>query len=70
MVAEYNGRYRERKQNGLVSKTPDLYKIKTERKLRKEIKLLYKKLNPGVTPKKLKRLDRILRRLSQRISTV
>ena len=69
IVAEYNKQYRERKRNGQVCEMPDLYKIRTERKLRREIKFLYKKLNPGASSKKLKQLDKILRRLSRRIST-
>jgi hypothetical protein len=69
IVAEYNKQYRERKRNGQVCQIPDLYKVRTERKLRREIKFLYKKLNPESSAKKLKQLDKILRRLSYSIST-
>lgn len=66
-----NTRYRERKRNGQVSEIviPEiaLNLKETERKLRNEIKFLYRKFNPDISSKKLKQLDRILQKLSQRI---
>lgn len=66
-----NTRYRERKRNGQVSGIAEvnLNLKETERKLRNEIKFLYRKFNPDVSDKKLKQLDRILRKLSKRIKT-
>ncbi len=66
-----NARYRERVRNGLVSEIviPAINLEETERKLKNQIKFLYRKFNPDVTAKKLKQLDRILRKLSKRINT-
>lgn len=69
-TAEYNERYQERKRNGQVSELPGIdFKLEeVERKLRAQIKFLYRQLNSDVDSKKLKQLDRILRKLSHRIS--
>lgn len=65
-------RYRERKQNGQVNEISRLKDIdikEVEIKLRNQIKFLYRKLNPGVSSKKIMQLDRILRKLSEKIDT-
>lgn len=70
-ASAYNTRYRERKRNGQVSEIVirEINLEETERKLKNEIKFLYGKFNPDVSAKKLKQLDRILRKLSKRINT-
>lgn len=64
---EYNHSYRERKETNQISGVPEIdeRKEEVERKLRAQIKYFYKRLNPGVSSKKLKQLDRILQKLSQ-----
>ncbi len=70
LASQYNCLYRERRRNGQIYEIPKVeYDLKgVEVRLRREIKFLYKKLNPEVNSKKLKRLDRILQKLSYRIS--
>lgn len=70
LASKYNCLYRERRRNGQVG---EIYKIDydlkgVEARLRREIKFLYKKLNPEVNPKKLRRLDQILQKLSYRVT--
>jgi len=69
-ASEYNGRYRERKQKGIVSAVLEInYNLEeTERKLTFQIKYIYKCLNPEVGSGKLKQLDRVLEKLSRRIA--
>lgn len=72
LASKYNLLYRERKQNGLVSEIPEINereKDEIERKLTAQIRFFYKKLNPKAGTEKLKRLDKILSRLSHRISS-
>lgn len=69
-ASEHNGRYRERKQKGIVSAVPETNynSEEVERKLTSQIKYIYKRLNPGLGTAKLEQLDRVLKKLSRRIS--
>ncbi len=70
-ASEYNGRYRERKRNGQVlAEIPEInYQIENvEKKLTGQIKFFYKKLNPDISCCQLKRLDKILHKISHRIT--
>lgn len=76
LASKHNLSYRERKQNGLVSKIQEINeeinereKEEIERKLTAQIRFFYKKLNPEAGTEKLKQLDKILSRLSHRISS-
>ena len=72
-ASEYNGRYRQRKQDGdmLTSICGIDYKTEdTEKKLRDQIKYLYKKLNSHSSIGKAKQLDRVLHKISDRIRVV
>ena len=72
LASKYNLLYRERKQNGLVLEIPEINereKKEMERKLTAQIRFFYKKLNPEAGHEKLKRLDKILSRLSHKISS-
>lgn len=71
-ASEHNGRYRDRKRRGDVLAVVAEIDCKTEeadKKLRSQIKFLYKRLNPHVSNRKIKQLDRILRKISCRAKT-
>ena len=68
LASKYNSLYRERRRNGQVLEIPTVDNLEEiEARLQREIKFLYKKLNPAASPKKLKQLNSILRKISHRI---
>ena len=71
LASKYNHLYRERKQNGEVSGAGEIEegREELERRLTAQIRFFYKRLNSGIGAEKLEQLDRILRKLSHRIST-